>query len=158
MEDSPSGQLQGTLNGIQLAGFVPSVNNHAVLTILILWISARYTFLEGSTFPTFHPNRRDENLPLFRGFPLFWPKFVKINCFRFVPICSNLVHFEWGYRGFPLFWQEFLFFEKNPVLIPAIGQSVKIILWLKAIIWASYVLVYDVMVRKQSCFGFDTTR
>ena len=36
MKDPPSGQLQGTLNGIQLTGFVLLVNNHAVLAILIL--------------------------------------------------------------------------------------------------------------------------
>ena len=49
---------------------------------------------------------RDENLPLFRGFPLFWPKFAEINCFRFDSKCSNLLHFEGGKGGF-------LFFDRN---------------------------------------------
>ena len=53
-----------------------------------------------------HALSRDENLPLFRGFPLFWPKFAEINCFRFDQICSNLLHFEGGIGGF-------LFFDRN---------------------------------------------
>ena len=51
---------------------------------------------------------RDENLPLFRGFPLFLPKFAEINCFRFDPICSNLLHFGGGIGVF-LFFEKILF-------------------------------------------------
>ena len=47
---------------------------------------------------TFYVVIRDENLPLFRGFPLFLSKFAEINCVKFDPTCSNLMHFEGG-RG-----------------------------------------------------------
>ena len=53
---------------------------------------------------------RDENFPLFRGFPLFSLKFAEIKMIRLAPICQNLISFEWGYGvssflyGFPLFY------------------------------------------------------
>ena len=66
---------------------------------------------------------RDENLPLFRGFPLFFLKIVETKSFCFEPMCPNLVSFENRGRGVSSFLVDFLFFlkkKKKPCCHPSI--------------------------------------
>ena len=55
---------------------------------------------------------RDENLPLFRGFPLFC-LFTKIKSIGFDPERSEIMFFVWGRGGFLFSSADFLFFIKS---------------------------------------------
>ena len=67
---------------------------------------------------------RDENLPLFRGFPLFWLQFAEIYCVRFDTTCWNLIHFQGGRGGF-LFLDRISSVLKNSCSHPCYNISDK---------------------------------